>query len=170
MVFERQGDPTATARLKVLIVGKSRHGFFGLGQRLEQWGCQCSIVDSQESARGLLSQQGFELVLAVDRQCRLGSELVSALEGTGSSLFRAFPVEDSCWWLPVLEQGRECHDGRALRPTEFARLVREMVHEWKLSGDAALQRRLVGFAQFETVPKPQPVLTRAAVSASSGIR
>jgi hypothetical protein len=129
MVFERQADRLTRRALRVLIVGGSARGFFGLVRRLQEWGCQCSIADSQETAARLFLEQGFGLVLAVDYQHRLGTEFLAALAGSSANLFRAFPVEDSCWWLPVLRQGRECADGRALRPAEFARLVERMASE-----------------------------------------
>jgi hypothetical protein len=137
MVCERQDDRPAGRALRVLIVGGTAHGFVGLARQLEQWGWSCSIADSQESAAQLSLEQGFELVLAVDHEHRPGTEFLAALAASGASLFRALPVEDSCWWLPVLEQGRECADGCALRPAEFARLVEEMATQASLRRAAA---------------------------------
>jgi len=147
MVLERQGELTA-ASAAVLIVAKHGQGFLSLGQRLDQWGCHWSIADSVEGARRLLGQRGFADVLAVDGPCPPGSELARAVEASGSTLFRALPVEDSCWWLPVVEQGRECHQGRALRPFEFARVIQKLLEEWRIARNGGITRRLEADARW----------------------
>ncbi len=140
VVFERQFEKSLNGP-RVLIIGEARRGLFGMAQRLEQWGCRCFLVDSPEIALRLFTEQSFELVLAVGTERRIGNELINRLRGTTTSLFRAVPVEDSCWWVPMLRQGRECTGGGALRPTEFAGLVQRIVSQCNAQGNGPIEKR-----------------------------
>jgi hypothetical protein len=42
------------------------------------------------------------------------------------------PVENSCFWLPAIDDGKECLGERALRPGEFASLLEEVTKYLKL--------------------------------------
>lgn len=46
-------------------------------------------------------------------------QLASGLEGSETSVFYTFPVENGCWWLPVLRRGQDCHGTPAFRRSEF---------------------------------------------------
>jgi hypothetical protein len=46
-------------------------------------------------------------------------KLTVELAGSGASVFYSFPVENGCWWLPALRQGRNCHGAPAFRRGEF---------------------------------------------------
>jgi hypothetical protein len=159
MVFEKQAGVPAEGP-RVLIVGGDARGLFGMVQRLEQWGCQCFLVDTEESASRLFSQESFDLVLAIGRQCCIGATLATVLRGTSASLFRAVPVEDGCWWIPLLREGRECNGGAALRPAEFGGLVQEIVCQSKRRAKGPLGMRFLSPAQPE--PAGNPSLRLAA--------
>ena len=45
--------------------------------------------------------------------------LVSGLAGSETSIFYTLPVENGCWWLPVLRRGQDCHGTPAFRRNEF---------------------------------------------------
>jgi hypothetical protein len=152
MAFERQPEPSLE-KPRVLILGDGERTLSGMAQTLQQWGCQCFLVESEEAARQLLSQQTFDLVLAVNRRSPIGASLAMAIRGTDASLFRAVPVEDSCWWVPVLREGRECVGEPALRPTEFAGLVQEMVYEWKRPGKVPLEKSLASPPEHDPIGK-----------------
>jgi hypothetical protein len=46
------------------------------------------------------------------------------LEGSPTSLFYFYPIEDSCLWIPVVERGQICLGAGVLRPSEFGRILR----------------------------------------------
>jgi hypothetical protein len=43
--------------------------------------------------------------------------------------FLCLPVENSCFWLPAIDDGKECLGERALRPGGFASLLEEMTDD-----------------------------------------
>lgn len=114
----------------VLLIGESSRSFSHIVERLEKGGCRCRFADSYEEAHRLLSAEGFELVLSVipPRENAISS-LANQLAGTRASIYYAQAVEDGCWWLPALRRGERCFGAPALRPSEFAGLLTEMVEE-----------------------------------------
>jgi hypothetical protein len=55
-----------------------------------------------------------------------GYRLLMTLARLPVSAFLCFPVEDSCIWLPIIDDGKECSGSPALRPAEFARALEKM--------------------------------------------
>lgn len=133
--------------INVLLIGESARSFSHIVERLERYGCRCRFADSYEEARRLLSAQDFELVLSVipPRENAISS-LANLLVGTRASVYYAQPVEDGCWWLPALRFGQRCFGAPALRPSEFAILLGEIVetiHTGKESEPEPAVRMLV---------------------------
>jgi hypothetical protein len=56
-----------------------------------------------------------------------GFGLLVALAGLPITAFVCLPVENSCFWLPAIDDGKECLGLPALRPSEFASALEEMV-------------------------------------------
>jgi hypothetical protein len=54
------------------------------------------------------------------------------LSGSRITLFYALPVEEGCWWVPVLRIGDECIGEPALRPHEFSIVLDVIVKELKV--------------------------------------
>lgn len=114
----------------VLLVGESAGSFSHIVERLEKNGCRCRIANSYEEAQRLLTQETFELVLSVIApRANAISLLADRLIGTHASVYYAQPVEDGCWWLPALRCGQRCFGTPALRPSEFAGLLGQLVQE-----------------------------------------
>lgn len=116
--------------LRVLLIGESARSFSHIAGRLKRTGCNCRFANSYESAHQFLRNEGFDIVLSVvPPRDNAISSLAGILAGTGASFFYALPVEESCWWLPALRQGERCFGTPALRPSEFANELDEVVRE-----------------------------------------
>lgn len=116
--------------MRVLMIGEGSGSFSGITRRLERTGCRCRFANSYEEARRLVEKEDFKLVLSVipPRENAM-SLLTMAMAGTHANIFYAHPVEDSCWWLPMLRDGSQCFGKPALRPSEFTRLLDRVVEE-----------------------------------------
>ncbi len=117
-------------RPKILLVGESLNQHSHLADLLTNWGGECRFATSHKEACDLLGQQAFELVLS-EMHPMDGSVLrmIPLLEGSPTSLFCFHPIEDSCLWMPVVERGQSCWGAPALRPGEFARVLRRALTE-----------------------------------------
>ncbi len=120
----------STKLVRVLLVGESAKGSSSLQDRLEKRGCECHASESCLEAILLSAGHAFDLILCTGQMEGINA-LVECLVGSPSTLFRCHPVEDSCWWLPVVRHGEKCLGAPALRPTEFASALDEIVKEIK---------------------------------------
>jgi hypothetical protein len=111
----------------VLLVGPDFTFGESLPERLREWGFQCHFVNTARMASKLLRSQKIDVLLATTSlPDGSGFSLVAALSGLVVTAFLCLPVEDSCFWLPVVERGRPCLGSPALRPKDFARAIREL--------------------------------------------
>ncbi len=55
------------------------------------------------------------------------SEMMATLEGSSVTMFHMLPVEESCWWLPVLRYGENCLGAPAFRSREFTYVFVEII-------------------------------------------
>lgn len=53
--------------------------------------------------------------------------MMAMLAGSRVTMFHMLPVEESCWWLPVLRYGENCLGTPAFRPREFTYVLAEIV-------------------------------------------
>jgi hypothetical protein len=68
----------------------------------------------------MLEQRQFDLILAVhNSHGAITESLGGLLTGSRTTLFLALPVEQGCWWVPILRSGQDCFGAPALRPGEF---------------------------------------------------
>jgi hypothetical protein len=117
----------------VLLVGDSPQAFSLCQQRLESKGCHCHRARSHHDLKALLTRKQFDIVLAmhpIERSAKNG--LAVLLSGSRITLFYALPVEEGCWWVPVLRIGDECIGEPALRPHEFSIVLDVIVKELKV--------------------------------------
>jgi hypothetical protein len=116
--------------IRVLLVGDSSQLFFLHQKHLERNGCECNFADCERAAWEMLGQRQFDLVLSLhtsrgtSRPC-----LAVLLSGSPTTLFYALRVEVGCWWVPLLRLGEECFGAPALRPSEFADALDEVLKE-----------------------------------------
>ncbi len=111
----------------VLLVGESFHWSNALTDRLHGWGFRCHVAADIQAAFDLLSSRSVDLLL-VNTHLSDGSGfgLLMAVAGQPVTAFLCLPVENSCFWLPAIDAGKECLGLPALRPAEFARVLEEM--------------------------------------------
>jgi len=112
----------------VLLVGQNLHGSQSLTERLHRWGFKCHRASSIRAALDLLGSRPFDLVLS-NTHLRDGTRFgfLVALAGLPVTVFLCLPVENSCFWLPAMDGGKECLGLLpALRPSEFASTLVEM--------------------------------------------
>jgi len=106
--------------IKVLLVGQTARSSFQLLQWLDNRGCQCHFASSCKDACVSISQTAFDVVISqFELPDRTAYPLVDRLMGSTATLFFSKPVENGCWWLPMLVRGRECVGAHGLRPGEF---------------------------------------------------
>lgn len=106
--------------IKVLLVGQTARSSLQLLQWLDNRGCECHFATSYRDACSLISRTQFDLVLSqYQLPDRTAFSLLDWLRGSTATLFFSKPVENGCWWLPMLVRGRECVGACGLRPGEF---------------------------------------------------
>lgn len=134
------------AMVKVLVIGETRHGSSYLLGQLESRGCRCWFAQSSRESMDLFALHSFNLILSTV-PLHLRDPLLDKLSGSDCAVYCSFPVEDSCWWIPVVHRGRKCLGTPALRPSEFLGELGKMVKK--------IQRDL-----RVAVPPPEPQAVR----------
>ena len=116
--------------IRVLLIGDSPQLFLPCQRRLERNGCECEFAECERTAWEMLCHRQFDLVLSLHSS--RGSSCPSLgvlLSGSPTTLFYALRVEAGCWWVPMLRLGEECFGVPALRPSEFASALDEVLKE-----------------------------------------
>lgn len=110
--------------MRVLCIGRKERGFSLLLSYLTKQGCECELASSYSEGARRFADRPFDLVLCNGEP---GIEtLLDVVKGSTASVFRAHAVENSCWWVPAIRQGKNCFGMPALRPNEFAETLRSM--------------------------------------------
>src|ERR1700683_4260136 len=113
--------------MDVLLVGQSFQTAHALMDQLHRWGFRCHFASTMRTAFQLLSSVRIDMVLSNTRLTDgTGFGLLVALTGLPVTAFLCLPVENSCFWLPAIDAGKECLGLPALRPSEFANALEEM--------------------------------------------
>lgn len=95
-----------------------------VARALKSPGCECHYVASCEEALAALQQRKFRLVLSKAKlQDGNARELLPTVEAACGWLFLSFPVEDGCWWIPVMQEGQMCMEAVALHSREFSKAL-----------------------------------------------
>ena len=111
----------------VLLVGSSFGSAHALTNWLHRWGLRCHFAGSMRAASDLLSSHPVHLVLSnTHLSDGTGFGLLGVLACLPVTAFLCLPVENSCFWLPAIDGGKECLGLPALRPSEFASTLEEM--------------------------------------------
>ena len=115
-----------TRKANILLIGESPYLFSLCRSSLEKTGCQCHFAESRQEIGKLLRHTELDIALTLNAQHGL-SEIVALLAGSRVSMFHRVPVEEGCWWLPVLRNGHNCLGAAAFRPNEFSCVFAEIV-------------------------------------------
>jgi hypothetical protein len=141
---------------RVLLIAEYAQGSSHMIKHLEERRCKCSFAASYQEAVALCDTQDFDLVLS---PMRLGDAsvfpLVSRLDGSGTYLFYYQSVEEGCWWLPALRDGQKCFGSDALRPSDFAIRLEQII------GDIRTRLRVVAKSVAATPPAKAVVPARS---------
>ncbi len=120
--------------LDVLLVGQDFHKAGALADQLHHRGFRCHFASSSQAARQLLASQRVDLVLCeMHFSDGTGFGLAEAFAGLSITMFVCVPVEDSCYWLPAIDQGSDCRGSAALRPFEFTRNLEELAQRERVA-------------------------------------
>jgi len=116
----RSKGATAVLCPSVLLVGRSGSWGTPVLRSLEKFGSELSFASPEAITPESLRISGYDLILldsTVPHEQR--KQLVAELVGSSASIFYTFPVENGCWWLPTLRNGKDCHGTPAFRRNEF---------------------------------------------------
>ena len=123
-----------STRVRVLLVDETVSDVSHLVTYLRNLGCLCAISRSFKGACTLLVREQFDLVLSKfvlpGGDCH---EMSALLMGRQVSLFYFYAVEGGCWWIPRVCHGQECQGEAALRPSEFVRVLKELIADIRTS-------------------------------------
>ena len=114
------------ASVAVLLLGKNAKTSSNLVLRLERQGCECWFAKSAEEGVELFKRHNFQLVLSTS-PVQQAMRIASLLEQSNCSVFCALPVEQGCWWLPLMNSGEKCLGAPALRAGEFVTALDQML-------------------------------------------
>jgi hypothetical protein len=120
------GNVKDARKVDVLLVGKSPNLFSFIQPSLERVGCQCYFVASHQDIGDLLKHTKLDIVLSLNPHQSL-FELIVLLAGLRVSMFHMLPVEEGCWWLPVIRNGEKCLGTPALGSSEFRCVLVDIV-------------------------------------------
>lgn len=107
---------------------------------LGRLGFYCLFASSVMEARHVLSTRDIDVVLSkFTLTGRDFHNLKGLVVGGKASLFYAFAMGSSRWWIPRVLRGRECWGEPALRPREFAGALRQLAREIPASAPPATE-------------------------------
>ena len=118
--------------VRVLLLGEHANGSSYLLRRLETLGCDCSFATSTLEAASAAGWRPFHLILSTSI-LHESDPLLGVLGERNCTVFYSFPVEDGCWWLPLVRNGQRCLGRPALRPSEFVGFLDGLVKEIEIS-------------------------------------
>jgi response regulator RpfG family c-di-GMP phosphodiesterase len=111
-----------------LLVGQNLHSARALKDKLHRWKFQYHFASNIRAASDLLNSHPVDLVLSnTYLPDGTGFGLLAALDHIPVTAYLCLPVENSCFWVPAIDVGKECLGLPALRPSEFVRTREEMV-------------------------------------------
>jgi hypothetical protein len=125
--------------VRVVLLGKCARGASHLLWHLGQRGCYCCFAASAEQAVALFHQCKVHLILSTS-PVHQATKLVSLLGRFNCTVFYAYPVEQGCWWLPLMNSGQKCFGAPALRPSEFAGVLDQKLKEIRTNHFTAPKR------------------------------
>jgi CheY-like chemotaxis protein len=125
----RRGAKMTLAGREVLLVGESFHNAHALATRLQRWQFQCHFARNARAATDWLELHQVDLVLSdTHLSDGTGFRLLMTLADLPVTAFLCVPVENTCFWLPAINDGKACLGLPALRASEFVSTLEQMAH------------------------------------------
>lgn len=104
----------ATSAAHVLLLGDEASSSW-LRAYLCERGCYCVLAESIP----LRPKRGNYRLIVNTKLTKIAHSSLREIQTEGRHIFSALPVENGCWWLPVVRNGRLCFGEPALRSAEF---------------------------------------------------
>ena len=112
----------------MLLVDDSLAPSPSVARALSSLQCEWRYAASCEEALAAMEERTFRLVLSKFKLADgSGRRLIPAVQIASAWLFLSFPVEEGCWWIPVIEAGRLSVEGAALHSREFRNALVKIV-------------------------------------------
>jgi DNA-binding NarL/FixJ family response regulator len=122
------GEMMNPGEVGVLFVDDSPVPSASAARALSSLQCEWRYAASCEEALAAMEERKFRVVLSKFRLADgSGRRLIPAAQMASAWLFLSFPVEDGCWWIPVIEAGRLSVEGAALHSREFRNALVKIV-------------------------------------------
>ena len=104
----------------MLLVDDSPAPSEAMERALRSLQCVWRCAASCEEALAAMEGRTFQVVLSKFRLADgSGRKLIPAVQMASAWMFLSFPVEEGCWWIPVIEAGRLSVKAAALHSREF---------------------------------------------------
>lgn len=115
-------------RAGVLFVGEYPGLSTSVTRVLNSLGYERRFAASCEDALAALETRKYRVVLSKsklpDGNAR---KLIPMLQAASGWLYLSFPVEDGCWWIPMMQDGELCMESVALHSREFSKSLIRIV-------------------------------------------
>jgi hypothetical protein len=123
---QRALHPISVPCRRTLLVGRDTSWGVHLLRTLENCGSEVSLTPALHVKLKFVRESAYSLVL-IDSTVtpELRRQIVSGLIASDASIFYAYPVEHDCWWVPVLQAGKDCYGDPAFRTRQ---LLSELEH------------------------------------------
>jgi hypothetical protein len=115
-------------QLNILLLGDNQSDWACLQRQLEKRGCRCWFGRSAKEALALTGPRDYDVILTSVPVTQVDSCLAE-LGGFQPNVFYCHPVEDGCWWLPVVRHGRECFGAPGVRGAEFPGVLDQIMRD-----------------------------------------
>ena len=138
-----KGGALDASTASVFLVGSTVHKSSPLENHLAQKGCRVSLASSEREAIETLKRCQFDIVLS-EFLLADGSayHLIPLLVATGTTMFFSYAVEDSCWWMIAVCDGKACSDRPGMTPREFTILLDKTIEKSRLRNTVQASGRL----------------------------
>lgn len=112
----------------VLFVGEYPALSASVARVLNSLGCARHYAASCDEALAALQGTNIRVVLSKSKlPDGNGRRLIPAAQSASGWLFLSFPVEDGCWWIPVMQNGELSVEAVALHSREFSKSLIRIV-------------------------------------------
>jgi hypothetical protein len=112
------------AKVGVLLVGDCLMLGASPAQALSSLRCEWWYAASCEKALAAMEERTFRVVLSKFKLADgSGRRLIPAVQMASAWLFLSFPVEEGCWWIPVIEAGQLPVKVSAVHSRQFRRVL-----------------------------------------------
>jgi len=130
-------------QFNVLLFGENQSSWVRLQEQLEKRGCRCRFARSADEALAQNGPREYDLILTNVPVAQIDARL-DKLGSFQPNVFYCHPVEDGCWWLPVVRYGRKCFGAPGVRGREFMgvldQIIRDRSAEPAVSGEPQTPR------------------------------